>query len=194
MVNTHQIIFTRNEELSGTRIALTATTTTELVVNAARIVTSRTNHDETAEFLNAFAEFNIGTTTSHISSKRDGTFFASFGDDSSFAFVILSVQDFVWNLLIIEIASNFLVVGDRIRTHEHWLTLSVVFLDFFGDSAELTSLGLKDQIVFIDTDDWAVWWNLNYVKCVNLLELFSLGKGSTGHTGKFTIKTEEVLE
>ena len=35
LVNTHQIVFTGNEELSGAWIALTATTTTELVVDTA---------------------------------------------------------------------------------------------------------------------------------------------------------------
>ena len=67
-------------------------------------------------------------------------------------------------------------------------------LDFFGNGAEFASFGLEDQIVFIDTDDWAIWWNLNYVECINLLELLGLGKGSTGHTRKFAVKTEEVLE
>ena len=68
------------------------------------------------------------------------------------------------------------------------------FLHFFDDGAEFTGFGAENQIIFIDTNNWAVRWNLNYIKGIDLLELFSFGKGSTSHTRELIVKTEEVLE
>ena len=68
------------------------------------------------------------------------------------------------------------------------------FLYFFDDSTKFTGFGAENEIVFIDTDNWAVRWNLNYVEGIDLLELFSFGKGSTSHTRELIVKTEEVLE
>ena len=68
------------------------------------------------------------------------------------------------------------------------------FLYFFNDGAEFTSFGAENQIVFIDTDNWAVRWNLNYVERRDLLEFSSFGKSGTSHTGELIIETEEILE
>ena len=64
--DTHEVVLTADEELSRTRIALAATATTELVVDAAGIMTSSANNDETTEFGDTLSELNIGTTTSHV--------------------------------------------------------------------------------------------------------------------------------
>ena len=66
MEDAHKVIFARDEELRSARIALTATTATKLVVNTARIMASSADNNKTAEFFDAFAELDIGTTASHV--------------------------------------------------------------------------------------------------------------------------------
>ena len=192
--DTHKVIFARDKELSRTRIALTTTTTTELVIDAARIMTSSTNHDETTEFSDAISKLNIGTTTRHVSSESNCTFFASLCNNRGLALVILCVQNFEWNVLFFEVSSDAFVVCDRIGTNEHWLTAIMVFMNLSSNRLKLGSFSAIDKIVFIDTNDWLVRWNLNYIERINLLELFCLSKCRTGHTGKLIVKTEEVLE
>ena len=70
----------------------------------------------------------------------------------------------------------------------------MVFLDLGGDGAELGSSSAIDEIVFIYALDGLVGWDLDDVKGVNLLELFGLGEGGTGHTGELVVEAEEVLE
>jgi len=87
----HEVIFTRDEELSGTRIALTATTTAELIIDTTRIVTSSADHNETAELSNTLCELNIGTTTCHVGCESNCTLFTSLSNNRSLTLVVLCV-------------------------------------------------------------------------------------------------------
>ena len=140
----HKIVFTRYEELSRTWVSLTTTTTTKLIIDTTRIMTCSTNHDETAEFDDALAEFNIGTTTSHVGSESNCTLFASFSNNRSLALVVLCVQNLKWDIFFLEVSGNALVVCNRIRTDKHWLTAIMIFVNLSCNRLELSSFGTKD--------------------------------------------------
>ena len=76
---------------------MTSATATELVINTSRLVTLGAEDAKTAEGFDFVSELNIGTTTSHVGGKGDGSFFASVRDDLSLTGLVLSVQDFVWD-------------------------------------------------------------------------------------------------
>ena len=82
-------------EVGVARVALTATTAAELVVDTARLMTLGTNHHETALVGYAFAKHDIGTTAGNVGGEGDGTRLAGAGDNLSFALVVLRVQRFV---------------------------------------------------------------------------------------------------
>ncbi len=160
----HEIVFARYEELSRTWITLTTTTTTELIIDAARIMTGSTNHNQATEFGNAWSELNIGTTTSHVGSQCDGTFFTSLGNNCSLTLIILGVQNLKRNALLRKVSRDTFVIFDGVGTDQDWLTFIMIIVNFLGDSFELSSFGAEDVVVFIDTDDWLVRRNLNYVE------------------------------
>ena len=91
MEDAHEIVFAADEELGGAWVALAAATTAELVVDAARIVAFGADHDETTEFADAWAEFDVGAATGKVGGESDGALFAGFGDDGSLALVVLGV-------------------------------------------------------------------------------------------------------
>ena len=70
----------------------------------------------------------------------------------------------------------------------------MVFLNFGSDSFEFCSFRTINEVVFIDTNNRFVRWNLNNVQSVNLLEFFCFGEGGTRHTGELVVEAEEVLE
>ena len=70
----------------------------------------------------------------------------------------------------------------------------MIFMNLCSNRFELCSLGAIDKIVFIDTNNWFVRWNLNHIESINLLEFLCLGKCRTGHTRKLVVEAEEILE
>ena len=98
--------------MSRAGIALTATTTAELIIDTPAIVALGANHDEPAELFDFIGQFDVGATTSHVSCEGDGAFFASFFNNSGFTLVIFSVQELIGEAGLIEIFGNKLVFND----------------------------------------------------------------------------------
>ena len=58
----HQIIFGRDVELGVTRVALTATTAPQLVVDPARLMPLAADHHQAAKFLHAWPKLDVCAT------------------------------------------------------------------------------------------------------------------------------------
>ena len=135
---THKVVFERKVELCCTRVALTTGTTTQLVVDTARLMTFGTNYAKATCSKNLFrftignslglsfgllhlgwrrlliftksfkkhslrhgfgvaAQQDVSTTTSHVRSNGNRTSSTRLSNDGSFAFVILSIQYFMFD-------------------------------------------------------------------------------------------------
>ena len=79
-------------------------------------------------------------------------------------------------------------------TYEDWLSLCVGCFYFLNDSIPFVFFVEVNFVVFVDTCNRKVCWNCNYVQLVNLSKFNCFCLGSTCHTGKFFVHTEEVLE
>ena len=135
---THKVVFERKVELRCARVALTTGTTTQLVVDTARLMTLSTNYAQATCSKNLFgftignglglsfgllhlgrrrllifaksfkkhslrhsfgvaAQQDVSTTTSHVRSNGNRTSSTRLSDDGGFAFVILSIQYFMFD-------------------------------------------------------------------------------------------------
>ncbi len=98
--NTHQIIIERHKELRASRIALSASTTTKLIVDTTRFVALCSNDMQATETTHFFrhrrvyrvsSKQNIDTTTRHVRCKRNGALATSLRNNFTFTLVILCV-------------------------------------------------------------------------------------------------------
>ena len=96
----HEIVFEADEELALAGVSLTGATTTQLAVHATAFVTLRADDEEATEFADAFAEFDVRSTTGHVGGNRHGSTLTGTCDDLRFLTVILRVQNCVWDLLL----------------------------------------------------------------------------------------------
>ena len=70
----------------------------------------------------------------------------------------------------------------------------MALLNLLNNIMIFSGFRLEDNIRLVYTDKRLVCRNFNYIKLIDFVKFVSLGSGSTGHTGKFLIKTEVVLE
>ena len=115
-------------------------------------------------------------------------------NDLSFASLVLSVQDFVWDARLGKEGGNLKVRFNGDGADKDWLSFGVSFFDSLDKSFELSLVGGEDKIVIIDTLNWTVGWDADDLQVVDGLELFFLGLGSTGHTGELLVETGSCLE
>ena len=83
---------------------------------------------------------------------------------------------------------------NRNSTYKHRLTFCMSFLYLLADCLPLVFLIKVNLVIFINTGNRTVCRNGNNVKIINLVELNCFRSGSTGHTGKLVVHTEEILE
>ncbi len=83
---------------------------------------------------------------------------------------------------------------DGSGSNEGGLLLRVESQDFPCDHAELSFVGLVDDVGLVNTEAWSVGGDGDNVKTVDLAELVFFGLCRTGHTAELLVKSEEVLE
>ena len=113
----HKVVFGAHIKLGCSRVALSASATTQLVVYAARFMSFATNHEQSTELLDALAKYDVGTATSNVGCERDGPFLASFGHYFRFAFVIFCVQNLMRHTRFGEHATKFFILFYRNSTN-----------------------------------------------------------------------------
>ena len=109
----HEIVFERQEELRRARIALTARSSAQLAVDAARLVALGAEDVQTADLHDvdlfavgvlhlgrlgiddAAAEFDVGSAAGHVGRDRDRARLTGARDDFRFALVVLGVEHVV---------------------------------------------------------------------------------------------------
>ena len=89
---THQIILKRNEEYRRTWVTLTTSTTAQLTVDTTALVAFCTDNSKTTCSFHLWCKFNVGTTTSHVSSNSYSTRTTCLCYDISLFLVKFSIQ------------------------------------------------------------------------------------------------------
>ena len=191
---THQLVFQRDEEYAGTRVALTSGTAAELTVHAAAVVTLGTHNGQTACGLDLRGKLDIGTTACHIGGDGNSAALAGLSHDFSFAGVLLGVEHVVLDAAHTEHAAeefgSFHVGG----THQNRAACVAQLNDTLDDGCVLGLLGLIDKVVLVVTDHRTVRGDDHYVELVDAPEFTRLRFCGTGHTGQLVVHAEVVLE
>ena len=115
------------------------------------------------------------------------------GDDGGFLGIVLGVEDLMRNIETDKKLIDDFGLFDRRRTDKDRLTERMTSQDFPGESFILGLFIAEDEILIVDTLNRTVGRNRDDTHVVDLTEFFLFGLGSTGHTGKLVVKTEEVL-
>src|SRR4029079_9765439 len=116
-------------EAAASGIALTAGTSTKLVVDSARLVPLGADGLNDALFGNARSENDVCATTGHVGGDRDVTRLAGVFDDLGLALVELGVQDIVLDTCAIQHLGEQLRLLDRGRANEDRAALLTHLLD-----------------------------------------------------------------
>ena len=140
------------------------------------------------------AEYDIGTTTGHVGGDGDCARPARLGNDMSFGFVLLGVQDLVFDPRLLEQHRKKLGSLDRRGTHEDRAPFGGDILDLINDRVEFLFLSQIHQIVVVSPLNRLVGRNDHHVEAVDLTEFESFGVCGTGHAGQLVVKPEIILE
>ena len=149
---------------------------------------------QTAGFLDARAELDVGTTTCHVGGDGHGARLTGFLDDLCFLEVQLGVQHVVRDALTRQHAAEQLGDLHRGGTHQHGTACLDQILDLVDDGVVFLTLGLVDHVLLVDTGDGAVGRDDDDVEFVDVPELARLRLSGTGHTGQLVVHTEVVLQ
>src|SRR6476620_8463529 len=110
-----------------------------------------TQDKETTEFSRYIIEHNVGTAAGNVGSESDCTLLTRLGNDTRFTFIVLGIQDLVWNASFLKHAGKLFVLFNRHGTNQNWLALGMELLDLSYNCPELTLLGLIYSIRQVDT-------------------------------------------
>ena len=191
---THQVIIQGNVESGFARVALTAGTAAQLVIDTSGLMALSADDLETPELGNAFTQLDIGTTAGHVGGDGNCPHLTCFGNDLGLEFMELGIEDVMLDPFGLQDLTDLLRTLDRGGTHQNRLALGVGFLDLGNDSIDLFFMGHVDHIVVVNTDNLLVGRDLDNVKPVDITEFFLFRHGRTSHTGSLGVFVEEVLE
>ncbi|MCY1505062.1 hypothetical protein D9M68_392570 [compost metagenome] len=219
----HQVVFQRQVEAAGTRVALATGTATQLVVDTTGFVALGGDHVQAAgldHLLVALlplgldlrdllvaralqgghfgfpvaAEEDVGTTTGHVGGDGHGARTTGLGDDLGFLLVVLGVQYLMLDTRLLHQLGNVFGGLDRCSTDQDRPTECLALLDVGDDRVVFLVLGQVDQVVEVLPRDGTVGRDHHHVEAVGLAELEGLGVGGTGHAGQLGVEAEVVLE
>ena len=143
----------------------------------------------------ALAKFDVSTATGHIGGDHHCAEFASACHDFCFALMLLRVEHFVVNaVLLLEFAAEELALLNAGGANQHRATSVMEALDLINDRAPLVLLTQEHQVIAIAADHGLVGGDTDHAKLVNLIELSGFSVGSTSHAREALVKLEEVLD
>ena len=140
------------------------------------------------------AQHNIRTTTSHVGCNGNCTQLTSLCNNFCFLCVILRIQDFVLDTLLLQHCGEQFGFFNGNRTNQYRLSFFVAFNNLFNDGTILCSFCPVNQIVPVNSLNWSVGRDCDNIQLVNFPEFVFFRHGSTSHTGELVIQTEIVLE
>ncbi len=221
--NAHQIVFERQIEPAGSRIALAAGTAAQLIVDAPRFVALGADDVQAAGGqhllvafapvvvnllqlglvrildgvdlrLRAAAEHDVRAAARHVGGNGDRAGPAGLGDDVRLALMLLGVEHLVRDLRALQQLRQPFRRFDRRRPHQHRLAALHAILDVLENGLELIVLGEEHQIRLVLADHRLVGRDHHHFQTVDLLEFEGLGVRRARHAGQFRIQPEIILE
>ena len=123
------VVLEGDEEKAQTRITLTASATTQLIVQARCAVACRANDSQTAKFhhcvtvrLIRTTKADISTTAGHLRGDSHAAQVTGFSDDACFLSVVLGVEDIGRDAALLKRLGKRLRLRNVMRTHQYRLT------------------------------------------------------------------------
>ena len=144
--------------------------------------------------LSVSTKHDICSTASHICCDGHRSTAPSHGDDRRFAFVMLCIENLVWNTIFLEHCREFLRLIHTRSSDQYWLTGCVTFHNVFEHRTKLCLSGSVNQVSVVLPHHVAVCWDRNNPQIIDLIELGRLGHCGSGHTTQFVVESEEILQ
>ncbi len=190
----HQVVFQRNVKLRRARVALTSGTTSQLTVNAPRLVTLGANDGQTAFFLNAGSQFYVGTTSRHVGGYGHRARLTGFGNDFGLTLVQLGIQHIMLYFLPLQHTAQQLRYLYTCGAHKHGAPL-IYKVDYFIDyGVVFFTNGLIHKVFTVVANHGFVGGNYGDVEFVDVPKFAGFGFGSTRHTRQLVVHPEIVLQ
>ena len=140
------------------------------------------------------AQQNVGTAAGHVGRYRDGALAACLRHDGRFALVVLRVQHFVPDALLLQELRKRFGLLDRNRSHQHGLPALMELFDLPGGIAKLFFFRPIDNVGVFFPQHGTVRRYHHHVELVDLLEFRRFRFRRTGHARQLLIHAEVVLE
>src|ERR1700761_6123454 len=219
-----QVVLQRQVETRRTRIALAARTTTQLVVDTARLMSLGTDNVQAAGFehlimallpfglgalaidlvgifgqrsqcsFKAAAEHDIGTAASHVGGDGDRTRCTGLRHDVRLALVLLGIEHFVLDAFLAQQIRQQLGHLDRRGADQYRLTALVTVPDVLDHGSVLDLLAKEYHVRVVLADHRLVGGNHHHFQAVDLLEFVGFGIGRAGHASQLLVHAEQILE
>ena len=157
-------------------------------------MTFRTDDGKTSRRFHFGRELDVGTTTCHVGGDGHDALLSCLSHDVGLLLVEFGVEHLVRDMAQVEHLGEHLTDFHRCGTHQHRTTGFNHLLNLGDDCLVLGAVGLIDAVVHVVADHRLVGRDLHHVQLVDIVELTSLGDGSTCHTGEFVVHTEVVLQ
>ena len=189
-----QIVLQRQIEAGFTRVALSAGTSAQLVVDTAGLMALGADDLQSAQLLGLVVQLDIRTTAGHVGGDGHGAVKACVRYDLRLQLVELGVQYFMRNTVLAQHIAEQLGSLDGDGADQDGLSLLVRLLHGLHNGFKFLFFGLVNRILHILTDHGTVGGNGDNVHGVDVAELLLLGLGGTCHTRFLLELVEEVLE
>ena len=157
-------------------------------------MTFRAENKESAKLPYTRSKFDIGSSTSHVGGNGHRIFLTCFSDNFRLTIVLLRVKHIVCNFARTKHPRKGFRDIHTCGTYKDRLSLFLQLFNLQCNRIVLFPTGFVDKIVHILTNNPAVCGNDNNIELIDFKEFGSLGFGRTGHTGKFFIEAEKVLD
>jgi hypothetical protein len=128
-------------------------------------------YKEPAEFGYAFAEFNVGAATCHVSSNGYRALLAGAGNDVGLERMLFSVEYLMRYFCRFEHTAQCFRRFDRGCTHQNRLTFGMGGGDELNGVRKFFSAGFEDDIIFIHTNTVTVGGNGDDAQSVDIVKL-----------------------
>ena len=143
----------------------------------------------------ALTKFDVGTATGHVGGDHHCAEFASTCHDFCFALMLLGVEHFVVNaVLLLEFAAQVLALLNAGGANQHRTASVMEALDLINNRVPLVLLTQEHQVITVAADHGLVGWNTDYAKLVDFIKLSGFGVSGTSHAREALVKLEEILD
>ncbi len=139
-------------------------------------------------------QFNISSTTGHICCNRDRTFTARLGHNVGFAFVMFSIQDFMFDAFFFKPRAQKFRFFNADSSHKYWLSTFDPCFHVLGNGFKFSSFSFINHIVVILTRNGTICWNHCHIKIIDFFKLYGFSICSSSHARKFFVHSEIILE